>query len=363
MTNEEQDRRFEPLRMDERVRALPWPELMKVEVPLVAAGDVMVLCGGFEERAVGILRGMCNAGRRGFRLVLIQYQPEYEANRMEEIEDLAERAGIVVRKCTYDRRSPAGIGRRVSELSERRGRVWVDISGMSRLLIVQVLLGLLAYTDRAVSIVYGEASEYRPTQERFERDRNSGGDGQRMSYLSSGIYEVAATPELGSISMVGEAIRLIAFPSFDPAQLKNLVEELQPTYAEVVHGIPPAKLNRWRMDAIKEINGATLVELKGAKEHAVSTRDYRETLDLLLEIYASRSMFDRLVVAPTGSKMQAVGVAMFRLALDDVQVVYPTPLRFTDERTYTLGMGQVYQLDVPGAGPWRKEDEGEEGVE
>ena len=359
MKSEERNRRLGPLRMDERVRALAWPEVREVDVPSVSEGDVMVLCGGFEERAVAILKRLCEVGRRGFRLVLIMYRPEYRANRVEEIEDLARQGGLAVQRCTYDRHSPAGIGRRLYELSTGGGRVWVDVSGMSRLLIVQTLLGLLAEGGVDVSIMYGEAAEYRPTQERFEDDLNSGVSGQGMSYLSSGIYEVAATPELGSVSMVGEAMRLIAFPSLDPAQLKNLVEELQPTYAELVHGMPPAGENRWRPDAIKKINRVTLAELQGAKEYSVSTRDYRATLNALLEIYANRSMFDRIVVAPTGSKMQAVGVAMFRLALDDVQVVYPTPLRFKEERAYTLGVGQVYQLDVP-AGPWNAEEAGGE---
>ena len=359
MKSEELSRGLDPLRMDERLRDVSWPEVREVEAPAVEAGDVMVVCGGFEERAVSVLRRVCESGRTGFQVVLVEYRPEYEANRVEEIEDLAKQAGLVVQRCMYDRRSPAGIGTRLDQLSGGRGRVWVDVSGMSRLLIVQALVELLPCAGRAVSIVYGEAAEYRPTEARFERDWGTEHRAQGLSYLSSGIYEVAATPELGSVSMVGEAIRLIAFPSFDPAQLKNLVEELQPTYAELVHGRPPAEWNRWRLDAIRRINGATLKELRGARDYAVSTRDYRETLRLLLDIYARRSMFDRIVVAPTGSKMQAVAVAIFRLTLDDVQVVYPTPLRFKDERAYTFGVRQVYQLDVPD-GPWEREKEGQE---
>ena len=355
MKSEEWSSGNPPLRMDERLRALAWPELVEIDVPAVDDGDVVVLCGGFEERAVAVLRRLCEAGRRGFGLLLVKYRPEYVTNRAEEIEGLAKRGGLAVQECTYDRRSPAGIGKRISEMSGASGRVWVDISGMSRLLIVQTLQGLLTYTGRPVSILYGEAAEYRPTQQRFRDDRKSSGEGQGVSYLSSGIYEVAATPELGAVSMVGEAIRLIAFPSFDPAQLKNLVEELQPTYVELVHGMPPAERNRWRLSAMVEINGATLGELKGTSEHTVSTLDYRETVDLLLSVYASRSMFDRIVVAPTGSKMQTVGLSMVRLALDDVQVVYPTPLRFKEERAYTVGFERLYQLDVPEAGPWKRE--------
>ena len=58
-------------------------------------------------------------------------------------------------------------------------------------------------------------------------------------------------------------------------------------------------------------------------------------------------MFDRIVVAPTGSKMQSVAVGLFRAVLHDVQIVYPTPQFFAEPRNYTLGMRQLYQLDLP----------------
>ena len=149
------------------------------------------------------------------------------------------------------------------------------------------------------------------------------------------------------LSMLGEAIRLVLFPSFDPSQLTNLIQELQPTYAEFIHGVPPDPNNKWRTQAIRHLNGHTLKEFQGKEEYEASTLDYRETLKILLRVYAQRSMFDRLVVAPMGSKMQAVAVGLFRAALHDVQIVYPTPQVFTEPGNYTLGLRQLYQLDLP----------------
>ena len=147
--------------------------------------------------------------------------------------------------------------------------------------------------------------------------------------------------------MFGEAIRLVTFPSFDPSQLTNLVEELQPTYADLIHGVPPDCSNRWRKLAIQYLNGGTLAELQGKTDHEASTLDYREPLKILLHIYAKRSMFDRIVVAPTGSKMQAVAVGLVRAALRDVQIVYPTPKTYVPPEEYTVGFRQLYQLDLP----------------
>jgi hypothetical protein len=58
-------------------------------------------------------------------------------------------------------------------------------------------------------------------------------------------------------------------------------------------------------------------------------------------------MFDRIVVAPTGSKMQAVAVGLFRAVLYDVQIVYPTPQIFTAPHEHTVGIRQLYKVDLP----------------
>jgi len=168
-----------------------------------------------------------------------------------------------------------------------------------------------------------------------------------LSYISSGIFEVASTPELASVSMLGEAIRLVAFPSFDPVQLSNLMQELQPTYTELIHGVLPAQKNKWRTKAIDELNRPTLDAAQRRENHMASTRDYRETLRILIKVYGERSMFDRIVVAPTGSKMQAVAVGLFRAVLYDVQIVYPTPQIFTAPHEHTVGIRQLYKVDLP----------------
>ena len=75
-----------------------------------------------------------------------------------------------------------------------------------------------------------------------------------------------------------------------------------------------------------------------------STLDYRETLDTLLRIYAAHGPTERILIAPTGSKMQAVAVGVFRSFIRDAQIVYPTPHEFTSPSAYTFGVKHVYHL-------------------
>ena len=335
------------LRADEKLSKVEWPGLQEIEFPSVGTSDCLLVCAGFEDRAIETLRRTCEAGRTGFPLGIVSYLPNYPENKIEELRTLGRSAALRVNEFYYNRENPVGIGEELKRFTQDFEHVLIDISGMSRLLIVQTLVALIGGQSRRISLIYGEAKEYPPSKDQFEQDDANDDAKSVPSYLSSGIFEIATTPELGSVSMLGEAIRLVAFPSFDPAHLTNLLQELQPAYTELIHGVPPVQENEWRKDAIRKLNRLTLEELQEKKDHEVSTLDYRETLHVLLQIYAERSMFDRIVVAPTGSKMQAVAVGLFRSVLHDVQIVYPTPQIFTAPQEYTLGLRQLYKVDLP----------------
>ena len=335
-----------PLRRDERLRKIDWPPLSVVDRPEVEPGSMVVVCGGFEDRAIAFLQALSKTSAHKCSVCLISYEPYYEQNKDITLQRLATEASLELLQLTYDREEPAGIGDQLVELAQESTRIYLDISGMSRLLIVQLLVALLGEKRRPLSIIYGEADVYPPTQDEFDSTSHPTTE-IGTSYLSTGIFEIATVPELASTSMVGEAIRLISFPSLDPSQLTNLLAELQPTYGNFVHGVPPLEENRWREHAIRELNAPLLDGFPARDDHSASTLDYRETLDVLLEIYEDRSRFDRLVLAPTGSKLQSVAVGIFRSVVQDVQIVYPTPREFLMPSRYTLGLRQFYQFDLP----------------
>ena len=334
-------------RTDERLAAIQWPNPVPTPDPTLGEGECLVVCGGFEDRAVETLSRVCEHATGAFSLVIVEYLPRQEANRLEEMRSIARGAGIPKVEFLYDREDPAGMGDTIVDYTTQFERVNVDTSGMSRLLIVQMVVALIRRRVQNVSIIYSQAQKYAPSQEEFRRDLARFVDGGNRSYLSSGIFEIAAAPELSSVAMLGAEVRLIAFPSFDPDQLTNLVQELQPTYADFVFGESPLAMNGWRAEAVGELNGRVLAEITNRESHFTSTFDYRDTLELLLAIYARRSMFDRIVVSPTGSKMQSIAVGLFCGGLEDVQVVYPTPQRFPEPERYTERLRAVFVLELP----------------
>ena len=330
------------LRDDERLRLKYWPELGATKALVGGPKSCLVLAAGFVDRSLTAVSMICRSSRN-FRVILIRYLPFLEQNRESQIVTICRGAGASVEILEYDREQPAGIGADIAQRVAGCDEVYVDVSAMSRLLIVQAIVGVMELR-RTFFLLYTEALCYPPEEQEFYDEISS--EGPTPTFLSSGIFEVVSTPELSSVSMMGRPIRLVSFPSFDKSQLSNLVQEIQPTHNDVVLGAPPSKQLSWRNNAIYRLNEAAISSLQHVDVHEVSTLDYRETIRLILELYAKYAAFDRIVVAPTGSKMQAVAIGILRSALTDLQIVYPTPQEFVNPLRYTEGSRCIYSLTV-----------------
>ena len=100
-------------------------------------------------------------------------------------------------------------------------RLHVDLSGMSRILIVQVVAALVRSAHCARSeVLYCSAKVYPPKREKVETKLAERTDllGQTM-FLSAGVFGLTIVPELSSVAMQGQPIRVITFPSWNTTQL------------------------------------------------------------------------------------------------------------------------------------------------
>ena len=111
----------------------------------------------------------------------------------------------------------------------------------------------------------------------------------------------------------------------------------------MIEGRPLHEQDQWRIDAVRHVNRTDLI--RGIVERVTSTYDYRETLAELLALYSGDGRLQRLVICPTGSKLQTVAVGIFRAFLNDVTIVYPTPRAFQTD-AYTWGVRQLHRLDL-----------------
>lgn len=340
-------------RADERLASLAKPTATTIASLALSAEDTLIVCAGFEDRALAAL-ALALKDSESFNMVLVGYTPFLPENLDEKLHAMVTaRPAVRVARLNYDRKNPAGFGAELIEAVGRRpGRVFIDISGMSRLLIVQTIVAFGCRKAGLLncSIVYSEAAEYPPTKAEAEAVLQKSALDLTFSalFLSSGVFEITVVPELSSVAPAPTQARLVAFPAFDAHHLIALRAELQPSRLTFIEGVPLLGENRWRQVLIAALNH--LDAIPEAERIATSTMWYEETLDVLLQLYRENGLRERMLIAPTGSKMQTVAVGLFRTHIEDAQIVYSTPRGFVSPDNYTRGVGPMHLLDLSAYG-------------
>jgi hypothetical protein len=332
-------------KLEEKLLSLDFPAIGKFDFSHIQAGDTILVCAGFEDRALYVIESI-NQKDIPCNVVLIGYMPQVDENRKKTIESLCQNKCINLSEVTYDRQLPDGAGEKaIASIKNTNKNTFVDISGMSRLLIVQLIYAYKKEfgTFDNFNILYTEAKTYPP----FEKDFELSKDQEKLEstmFLTSGIFEIIIMPEFSSTALFDQPIRLVVFPSFNPFQLISLLNEIQPSFITVINGLPPHDDLLWRKEAIRKINGVD--NLQNKEEIDVSTFDYRESMKSLLEIYKKSSEMERIFISPTGSKLQSISIGILKSFFNDVNIIYPLPNAFIDPKEYTLGVKECYHLDL-----------------
>ena len=122
----------------------------------------------------------------------------------------------------------------------------------------------------------------------------------------------------------------------------------------LINGKPPHKEFLWRERATFEIHKRFYEEYEKDNPlrqtdklpiRVASTLNYHDTIDIMEEIHAKYGMFERIICAATGSKMQTVGLYFSKCRHPDIQIEYPTP------DSMNAGMSddvrQIHEIIIP----------------
>ncbi|MDO9287331.1 MAG: hypothetical protein Q7T83_00915, partial [Thermodesulfovibrionales bacterium] len=82
----------------------------------------------------------------------------------------------------------------------------------------------------------------------------------------------------------------------------------------------------------------------------ISTFAYKETIRLLEEIYVHYKYNRKILVAPTGRKLQSLGIFLFKQMHPDIQIIYPVTKGFANE--YTEGSHALWQIAFDNFANW-----------
>lgn len=310
----------------------------------------LVAVAGFEDRATAIFEEIISRGDSGYIQsgAGIHYRPFDERNDVEAVRSGFSSINLSkteIDKLVFNRYDPDSFEPIFEEFLESisEKKVIIDISGMSKLLIM-TSLRLLAKKEMSVTIFYAEAEEYSPTQSEYnERMESTENPDKTPAFLSNGIYDIVTSRGLSSIVGSSQPMVVVAFPTFNHQELMALASELSPTQMVAIEGEPRLEPNKWRKDAIRDLN-KSIESYIPVDWKEVSTFDYKSTLTLLNSISDEYANKYRLVLAPTGSKLQTVSCLLFRRQHKGVQVVYPVTREYSE--TYTKGWDATWGIKI-----------------
>lgn len=300
---------------------------------------------GFEDRSLSVLNEAIESRCNFDKVIAIEYEPHNRNNRKSDYHDKLNQLCIPAedRICLvynrYDPESFVGSFRHVVKNLDRGMTLIVDISAMSKFLIV-VLLQELREINERLEIVYAEAKTYHPTKKEYQIKKNEL-TSETPVFLTTDVYTIVTTNSLSSFIMQGYPLLIIAFPTFNNKEVVAILNEIMPQKLISLVGKPHRKSDLWRIGAVQYIN-KMIEDHISYEEKEVSTFDYIETIKCLEEIYIEYGDTHRIIIAPTGSKLQSIAVFLFKQMHPDVQIIYPVTKEFAEE--YTKGYRALWRI-------------------
>src|SRR5207248_253174 len=85
------------------------------------------------------------------------------------------------------------------------------------------------------------------------------------------------------------------------------------------------------------------IDNDGDLERTASTLFYHDTIIEIDKIYNKMGLFERIIVAATGSKMQTVGLYFAKIKHPDIHIEYPTPDSYY-VKGFSVDTGKIYEI-------------------
>lgn len=310
---------------------LPQIKPIEFERFIIGHNALFICCEGFEERSLSFVSKL-NSQVFFPKSLVITYLPE-KKSRLQELLPLVEKhSKLSPQIISFHRFEPQDFENDL--LSNKEAilggidEIIIDISVMSKLMIIILIRWLSTFPGR-IRIIYSEPMEYAPSIEQFEKLKL---DSTKQGWLSShGVHDVVRTTLTSSIVMQSAPSIVIAFASFNEQLLRALLSVVNPSHFFLINGVPPHL--HWREEATQFINRAIIAEYalenmldeNGQLTNRASTLYYEETFAFLSKLYATYCYSYRFIIAPTGSKLQALSCGLFKICCPDVHIEYPTP--------------------------------------
>jgi hypothetical protein len=331
------------------------PEIEELKISDKVLKRMIIISEGFEQRSLSFLESSKDISND--KIIICRYSPPKQS-KYEEMKKVITRfhANTQVEEMVFDRYEPFDFENVICDKFSSidiYDEVVLDISVMSKYMIMQFVYSLLAYAG-VLRVVYTEPEYYAPTEEKYKSLNQIQNSATVLP--SFGVHNVIRTPLLTSTVMQKSPILLITFLSFNEQLIRSLLSECNPMHLFLINGVPPHL--KWREKAMIDIHEYIIneyskdnpLDIERRLIRRTSTLDYRETFELLAKIYRDHCIKNKIVLAPTGSKLQALGCALIKICCPEIHIEYPIPESYYIGGYSSSNIRQIHQIvfdDMP----------------
>ena len=320
--------------------------------PFHRSDDLFLCALGFEPRCLELPKQLAESGYRSERVVIFEYDTnidENEVNRQELTQYLNVISDNIQPLSLSDPNYPNELLRILESLSSRTSktdpRVTFDLSVAANRIVVTTM-AILLQAEVCLKILYSEAATYHPTKSEYDTEPSVWTNESELG-LERGVGDVKTSREFPGQHMDQLPDAIVLFPTFKAERSRAVIASVDPSLIGMqgeqivwLVGIPPRQENRWRIDALKEINNLTPNDV----QYEISTLDYKQTLSSLESIYGHLSDGYKLTLSPIGSKMQALGSSLFAYVHPDTRIVFAIPKEYNAAQ-YSEGCRQTWRIE------------------
>jgi len=305
-------------------------------IPDLNSGSVLFIAAeGFEKRSYYWI-SKCNTSNIFTNAIICKYNPKKTSHFEEIFTEIRDRCVNEPKIFEYNTFTPSTFEFILKDHYDEiysHNEIVIDISVMSKLLIVIILYFLKNFQGK-VSIIYSEPVYWSPTEPEFKIANQNKIDGSYIALSSVGVFDVVRTPMLSSILMQDSPIILITFLSFNEQLIRVLLNSISPS--EVILLNTSYERYPWRSDAMLEMHMSVLEDYMKSNQiseaglsRTFSNTDYVKVFEEIASIYRKECLTKRIILSPTGTKLQAVACSMIKICCPDIHIEYPIPESYT----------------------------------
>lgn len=317
-------------------------------------GGVLYICAlGFEPRCLSVSDQMAKSGTKFANCLYLEYMTNVADNNrtLRPLRDNLEKLSDRVHTLNADADNYVSL---LSDLLEEildksavatPPAVYLDISGFANRFVISTMRAILEKNCR-LTILYSEAGIYHPTESEYRAEPARWSDENQLG-LERGVSDVRISRAYPGAHLDQLPDCIILFPSFRATRSLNVVSAVDPAYLlesnpDIIWmvGVPHLTEDGWREDVMRELNRVG----ESATSYSVSTFDYRESVRALERVYEENGGQRNFTISPLGSKMQAVGIALFCAYREDVRIMESVPKEY-NASSYSEGSKALWRVE------------------